>query len=497
MAGRLSSLSDLPPSVRVPTYDRNAASGIVHLGIGAFHRAHQAVYTDDALAKAGGDWMITGVSLRSPEVAQQLNPQHGLYTLLTRGADGVEARILGSVKEVIVAPEKPEALLAALKAAETKIVSLTITEKGYGLDPKTGGLDPDHPSVAGDLADPRHPRGAIAFIVEALRRRREAGLPGFTVLSCDNLPSNGRVAKRLVTDFAARTTPDLAEFIARNVSFPSTMVDRITPASTTQTFQDVERLVGCSDQGAIETEPFTQWIIEDDFAAGRPEWEAGGALFVGDVAPYEKMKLRMLNGSHSMLAYSGFIAGHRYVRDVMGDPALSKLVARHMQAASATLDPVPGVDLAHYADELQERFRNPAIAHETYQIAMDGTQKLPQRLLEPASVALERGQTLDAFAFAVAAWMRYALGRDEAGTLYALRDPREKEIASALGKVGGDAGAIANTLLALPGLFPAVLAGHRPWTDAIKGKLSLMLQRGMKAAIEEEARGFPPLGYER
>ena len=487
MIDRLASLSDLPPSVRLPAYDRERPSGIVHLGIGAFHRAHQAVYTDDALANSGGDWMITGVSLRSPDVAAQLNPQNGLYTLLTRGADGVEARIIGSVKRVLVAPQEPEALLAALAAPETKIVSLTITEKGYGLDPGTGGLDSEHPSVAGDLADPRYPRGAIGLIVEALRRRREAGLAGFTVLSCDNLPANGKVVKRLVKEFAAKAEPILADFIADNVTFPSTMVDRITPASTNRTFEDVERLVGRSDLGAIETEPFTQWIVEDDFVAGRPQWEAGGALFVRDVAPYEKMKLRMLNGSHSMLAYAGFLAGHRYVRDVMGDAALSALVARHMRAAAATLDPVPGVDLAHYADELQERFRNPAIAHETYQIAMDGTQKLPQRLLEPASVALRRGQKLDAFAFAVAAWMRYALGRDEAGERYALRDPREKEIASVLEKAGGDAEAVASTLLALPGLFPATLSGHQPWTDAIKGKLSLMLQKGMKVAIDKEA----------
>jgi fructuronate reductase len=492
MPVRLSSPHGLPSSVRVPSYDRDRASGIVHLGIGAFHRAHQAVYTDDALAKAGGDWMITGVSLRSGDVAGQLNPQHGLYTLLTRGAEGVEARIIGSVRKVLVAPEEPEAVLAALAAPQTRIVSLTITEKGYGVDPKTGGLDPDHPSVAGDLAGPRHPRGAVGFIVEALRRRRDAGLPGFTVLSCDNLPSNGKVARRLVTEFAVRTAPDLADFIATSVTFPSTMVDRITPASTERTFEDVEKLVGRSDPGAIETEPFTQWIVEDSFAAGRPEWEAGGALFVEDVAPYEKMKLRMLNGSHSMLAYAGFIAGHRYVRDVMGDPALSALVARHMQAASVTLDPVPGVDLAHYAEELRTRFRNPAIAHETYQIAMDGTQKLPQRLLEPALVALERGQTLDAFAFAVAAWMRYALGRDEAGKAYALRDPREKEIASVLEKTDGSARAVAGALLTLPGLFPAELTNHRPWVDAVKQRLSAMLEQGMRAAIEQEVQAFSP-----
>jgi fructuronate reductase len=487
---RLSSASSLPQSVRAPSYARSALASIVHLGTGAFHRAHQAVYTDDALAKSGGDWIITGVSLRSPDVANQLNPQDGLYTLLTRGPAGVEARVIGSIRRVLVAPEEPEKVLDALAAPETRIVSLTITEKGYGLDPKTGGLDRAHPAVAADLADPRHPQGAIGFIIEALRRRREAGLPGFTVLSCDNLPSNGKVIAQLVREFAAEAAPEIISFIEAEVSFPSTMVDRITPASTDRTFADARALTGHDDPGAVETEPFSQWIIEDDFIAGRPDWEAGGALFVTDVAPYEKMKLRMLNGAHSMLAYSGFLAGHRYVRDVMADPALAALVARHMKAAAATLGPVPGVDLGRYAADLQERFRNPAIAHETYQIAMDGTQKLPQRLIEPAIAALERGQGIDAFAFAVAAWMRYALGRKEDGEPYALRDPREKEIAAAVERAGKNADAVADALLTLPGLFPATLGGNQAWTDAVKRRLALMTDKGIRAAIEEEARGL-------
>jgi fructuronate reductase len=486
---RLSSSSRLPSSVRAPSYDRSAPAGIVHLGAGAFHRAHQAVYTDDALRTAGGAWMIDGVSLRSPDVASQLNPQDGLYTLLTRGPDGVAARVIGSIRHVLVAPEQPDEVLAALAAPATKIVSLTITEKGYGLDPKTGGLDQAHPAVRADLSDPSRPKGAMGFIVEALRRRRVAGLPGFTVLSCDNLPSNGKVTERLVKEFARKALPEIVSFVETEVSFPSTMVDRITPASTEKTFADARALTGFEDAGAVETEPFSQWIIEDDFVAGRPAWEAGGALFVADVAPYEKMKLRMLNGAHSMLAYSGFIAGHRYVRDVMGDPALAALVERHMRAAAATLDPVPGVDLDRYAAELRERFRNPAIAHETYQIAMDGTQKLPQRLLEPAVAALERGQAMDAFAFAVAAWMRYAIGRRDDGERYALRDPREAGIASATAGTDGDAQATANALLALPGLFPSRLTDERRWGEAVGTRLDRMLKRGMRAAVDAERAG--------
>ena len=484
---RLTSVDGLPEAVRVPRYHRSAAAaGIVHLGVGAFHKAHQAVYTDDALEKSAGGWMIDGVSLRSAAIAEALNPQNGLYTLLTRGPEGVLARVVGSIRRVLVAPADPATVLAALAAPETKIISLTITEKGYGVDPKTGGLDVANPAIAADFARPANPQSAVGFIVEALRLRRERSLPGFTVLSCDNLPGNGKVIRRLVSEFAEAIDKSLAQYISSEASFPSCMVDRITPASTAQTLADAERFTGRSDLAAVETEPFSQWIIEDEFVAGRPDWEAGGALFVHEVAPYEKMKLRMLNGTHSMLAYAGFIAGHAYVRDAMADASLARLARRHMQEAARTLDPVPGIDLARYADELITRFANPAIAHETYQIAMDGTQKLPQRLVEPATVALTRGLPLEAYAFAVAAWMRYVLGMNESGQKYALRDPREAEIARLIGGAG-DAGSIVDRLLGLPGLFSEELSGSETWRSAVKSRLETMLAKDMRAAIGEEA----------
>ncbi len=485
---RLSSSSRLPASIARPAYDRDRpGSGIVHLGAGAFHKAHQAVATDDALAASGGDWMITGVSLRSGDVAAQMNPQDGLYTLLVRGADGVAPRVIGSIRKVLVAPREPDAVMAALTAPETRIVSLTITEKGYGVDPKTGGLDPAHGSIAPDLASPCAPSGAVGYIVEALRLRRDRGLAPFTVLSCDNLPDNGRVLQRLVTGFAGRLDPALAAFISDQVAFPSTMVDRITPASTPETYAEAARLTGYEDLAAVETEPFTQWVVEDRFVAGRPDWEAGGVIFAADVAPYEKMKLRMLNGAHSMLAYAGFIAGHKYVREAMDDQALAILVTRQMRSAAATLGPVPGVDLGRYAADLVVRFANPAIAHQTYQIAMDGTQKLPQRLIEPAIATLRNGGSPDAYGFAVAAWMRYCLGMDDAGRTFALRDPREAEIAALLDGAGRDAGAIVDRLLALPGLFPEDLSGAPAWRKAVKAGLETMLADGMRAAIDREA----------
>lgn len=488
MTDRLTATSRLPETVAAPSYDRAARGrGIVHIGVGAFHKAHQAVYTDEALAAEGGDWMITGVSLRSPDIAAGLNPQDGLYTLITRGGDGDRFRVVGAISRVLVAPDEPEAVLEALTAPATAIVSTTITEKGYGLDPKTGGLDMARADIAADLDNPENPRTAVGFIVEALRLRREQGLSGFTALCCDNLPSNGHVLRRLVHDYARAVHTGLPEWIAAHVTFPSTMVDRITPASTDRTYADARAALGVEDRAAVETEPFTQWVIEDDFVAGRPAWEAGGAVFAGDVAPYEKMKLRMLNGAHSMLAYSGFIAGRALVRDVMADADHARLVARHMAAAATTLDPVPGIELETYARDLQARFANPAMAHQTYQIAMDGTQKLPQRILEAAATAIERGQSLDAFAFAVAAWMRYCLGVGEDGAAYALRDPREGEIRGRADGAGRDGRKLAAALTGLPGLFPALLVEHEGWREAVAARLDLMLSEGMVKTIAREA----------
>jgi fructuronate reductase len=267
------------------------------------------------------------------------------------------------------------------------------------------------------------------------------------------------------------------------------MVDRITPAPTAETLAEAERLTGCTDLCAVEAEPFHQWVIEDNFPTGRPDWAAGGAVFVHDVAPYEQMKLTMLNGAHSMLAYLGVLVGHRHVRDVMADPALHVLVRRHLAAAAALLPPLPGIDLGAYADDLAQRFANPALAHETRQIAMDGTEKLPQRLLAPARQAIAQGRDPRPFAFAVAGWMRHALATDEAGGALTLHDPRAAEIAAALARVGGSAPSIYQALDSLPGLFPSALSGSQIWSSALIEALDRMLTQGVAAAIEVEAFG--------
>ncbi|QPB19726.1 mannitol dehydrogenase family protein [Rhizobium sp. 007] len=477
MTDRLQNLTGLAPTAKLPAYDRSKLkSGILHLGPGAFFRAHFAPFTDAALAAAGGEWGIEVASLRTADVADHLNEQNGLYTMLIRDTSGTTGQVIGPILKAHVATRDPAGLLARLEDPAIRIVSLTVTEKAYGLDTLTGGLDLNHPDIAADLIHPQTPRGVVGYLVEGLARRRKKGIAPFTPLSCDNLPSNGAVLKRLVLEFASRVDPSLHDWIERTVPFPSTMVDRITPASTDVTYADAERLTGRQDLAAIETEPFTQWVIEDHFANGRPGWDKAGVLMVEEVSAYEKMKLRMLNGAHSLLAYLGYIGGYEYIRDVMEDAGLAALARRHMSAAAATLDPVPGINLEHYAEELIARFANKAIAHRTYQIAMDGTQKLPQRLLEPATEALAHGSKAETYAIAVAAWMRYALGADRNGKSYELRDPRAGEIADLLTDVPRNGAAVAAALFGLPGLFPAALAKNAAWTEDVANKLEILIQ---------------------
>ena len=390
----------------LPAYDRAMVTrGIVHLGIGNFHRAHQAVCLDDCLA-ADPSWGIRGVSLRRPDMAQALSPQDGLYTLAVRDGGGTRARVVGSILDVLVAAHDRRAVLAALIDPAIRIVSLTVTEKGYCHDPAGGDLDPEHPGIRADLAMPDVPGTVPGLLAEALRRRREAGTPPFTVLSCDNLPSNGATLARIVGQFAARRDPDLARWIAGEVAFPSTMVDRITPATTDADRPEIAALTGRHDAWPVVTEPFSQWVIEDRFPLGRPDFGLGGAAFVADVAPFEHMKLRMLNGAHSTLAYFGQLTGRETVADAMETPGLAALVGRVMAQAAGTLS-LPQDDLARYADALAARFRNPALKHKTRQIAMDGSQKIPQRLLGTIRDAQARGLPWDAPALGVAAWIAY------------------------------------------------------------------------------------------
>lgn len=482
---RLNAQSTLPRGVARPGYaPSDHGVGIVHLGLGAFHKAHQAAYTDTALAHSGGDWRIAGVSLRSPEPAARLAPQDGLFTLIERSATSSTARVIASIAHAWCLGPDRAAVCAALVAPATRIVSVTVTEKGYGIDRRTGGIDPSHPAIAQDLATPDTPVGVAGLLVWALNARCLAGLAPFTVLCCDNLPDNGAMLRGLLVDFARRAVPEIATHIANDVAFPATMVDRITPATTDATRAAAAQMTGHEDAAAIETEAFSQWVIEDHFPTGRPAWESGGAMFVADVKPYEEMKLRMLNGAHSMLAYAGFLSGCTHVADVMRQPALNALVRRHLAAAAATLPPLAGVDFAAYADALVARFSNPHLHHQTYQIAMDGTEKLPQRILAPAVDALAAGQPLAPFAFAVAAWMRYTLGHTDAGEPYALRDPREDRLRALTS--GQAPEAVVANLVSLPGFFPDALSQDNAFLQMITERLDAMVHKGMAHALKIE-----------
>jgi len=445
-----------------PSSPAQAKAGILHIGIGAFHRAHQAIYTEDAMAKSGGDWGIVGISLRSREIVDDLKAQDMLYSLTTRRAEGDSIRIVGSITGAYAASVDPDAVLRYLADPAIRIVSLTVTEKAYGHDAASGGLDRNHPAIAHDLKSPENPVGAIGYIVEGLARRRAAGEKAFTVLCCDNLPSNGDVVKRLVLEMARQRDASLADWIEAEGAFPNTMVDRIVPAATQETRDRAAALLGVEDHLALETESFIQWVIEDHFVSGRPEWEAAGALFVEDVAPYEKMKLRLLNGSHSLIAYLGQLCGLEYVRDVMAVPEYVAKVRAHMQAAAKTLDPVPGIDIDGYIDELVDRFASPAIAHRTAQIAIDGTQKLPQRIFAPTMETLAAGGDIESFAYVTALWLSFVSRQQD------LNDPRAAELLDATRHAGDRL----QSFLNVPGLFPPALAQNPVWLKAVRERMA-------------------------
>ena len=477
-------LADLPPSIQRPRYDRSAVTtGIVHLGVGAFHRAHQAVYTDDVLAR-DPSWGIVAASLRSPDTYDALDPQDGLYTLSVRSREGEGLRIVGAIRRVIVAPRAVDDLLDAMADPRTRIVTLTVTEKGYCHDPATGALNERHPDVVHDLAYQRAPKSAPGFIIEALRRRRAAGVPPFTVLTCDNLPSNGRTVKRVLTRFAELVDPDFGRFVADEVSCPSTMVDRIVPATSDDDRERIAGALGASDAWPVVTEPFTQWVIEDDFPQGRPAWEEAGAEFVADVEPYEHMKLRLLNGSHSTLAYLGYLAGYETVADTMADPAFVRLVEGLMdEEVTPTLHMPPGADLASYKRALVERFKNPALRHRTWQIAMDGSQKLPQRLLGTLRDRLRDGASISRLALGVAAWMRYVTGTDENGRPIDVRDPMAAQLREIADRAGGSAERLAGELFGAREIFGDDLPGDVRFTGAVTAALAQLYAKGARRTV--------------
>jgi fructuronate reductase len=478
-------LRDLPLGVARPAYDAaRIGVGIVHLGIGAFHRAQTAVFTDDALAQENGDWGICGVSLRSPDVRDRLVPQDGLYTSVEKSPQGIRRRIIGSVREVLFLGDERDRIRTRLEAPATRIVSLTVTEKGYCHDPATGRLNFAHPDIVHDLAEPTEPVSAVGQIVAALAARRAAGRRAFTVLCCDNLPHNGALLKGLVLAFAGESDAALAHWIEDRASFPSTMVDRIVPATTEADIADNDRALGLHDSAPVVHEPFKQWVVEDRFVGPRPAWERAGAQLVDDVAPFEAMKLRLLNASHSAFAYLGYLAGHEYIYQVAAQADFVAFMRRLMREEVApTLELPAGVDVAAYQEALVQRFANPALPHRTWQIAMDGSQKLPQRLLGTVRDNLAAGRKIDLLALAVAGWMRYVTGADESGREIKVSDPMASEFAHIAAAHRGDPPALARELLNLRAIFGADLAADARFVIPVTDWLSALFGDGAARTV--------------
>jgi len=476
--------TSLPPHVQLPQYDRQQLrSRIVHFGFGAFHRAHQALLTNRVLNAKGGDWGICEISLFSGDVLMsQLREQDHLFTVLEKGADGNQPIVIGAVHECLNAKlDSLAAIIEKFCEPQVAIVSLTITEKGYCIDPATGKLDTQNARILHDLENPTEPHSAPGILVEALHRRRERGLTPFTVLSCDNIPDNGHVVKNAVLGMAEKRSPELAKWIETRVSFPGTMVDRIVPAATEVSLAEITQELGVEDPCAISCEPFIQWVIEDNFVAGRPEWEIAGVQMVQDVLPWEQMKLRMLNGSHSFLAYLGYLAGFAHVSDCMQDDAFREAARRLMLDEQAPTLRITDVDLTAYADSLIDRFANPALQHRTWQIAMDGSQKLPQRMLEGVRVHLQRESAWPLLALGIAGWMRYVSGVDDAGNVIDVRDPLSEKI-RAIVETSSEKGRV-KALLALSEIFGSDLPQHAQFVDAITDAYQRIVERGARQAV--------------
>jgi fructuronate reductase len=484
----LSRIGQLSADVQVPHYDpQQLAIGVVHLGIGAFHRAHQAVYFDDLQHKTGDGMGILGVSLRSTEIRDQLEPQHGLYSVMTLNDTEKSLRVIGSVRGVLHAPSQSDYVLQSMTASNVKIWSLTVTEKGYCHLPATGELNFEHPDIQFDLQHPAKPRSAIGYLVSALEKRYQMQQAPI-ILCCDNLPHNGQLLRGLVLSFARSRNAALSTWIEQEVAFPSTMVDRIVPAALPADIDTVTKLLGCQDLGLVKAEPFSQWVIEHDANSTLPRLDEVGAMFVKSVTPFEHIKLRLLNGSHSSLAYWGQLCGHEFVADTMNDRALRVLVKHLMEVeVSPSLEIPAGFDLPNYREQLLQRFANRALAHRTQQIAMDGSQKLPQRLLGSLRDQLDAGGEIEVLTLAIAAWLRYVKGVDARGNAYKVDDPHASELQSRIHSANSIAEQIPS-LLAFAPVFGEDLRHNKRFTTLLQAHLESLYRDGASITCQRIAQ---------
>jgi fructuronate reductase len=462
----------------------NPPPGIVHLGAGAFHRAHQAVYTEDAMAVGGGDWGICGVSLQSVGVQEALRPQDCLYTLAVLDTE-ISYRVVGALSSILVAAQELPRVLDAMASPRTHVLTVTVTEKGYCLN-LAGKLNTEHLDIQRDLRTPRAPMTVIGIIVEALRRRFAAGIAPPTVISCDNLTHNGRLLANAVLEFARLTDRETALRIEDRVCFPCTMVDSITPATDDALRDRVAREIGLTDMLPVQREAYTQWVIENRFCGPRPAWEAAGAILTADVVPYENAKLRLLNATHSALAYLGSLLNLETVFQAMQNQTLAGYIDRMMQTEIApTVRPLAGLSIDEYAATIVQRYKNPAIKHYLSQIALDGSQKIPIRILETVKENLKAGRSVQCLCLAVAGWMHFVRTRSLQGQK--LNDP----LANTLLKVGADctldAGNDVGRFTALQEVFGPELPNNPDFVNALTDAYKA-LGDGSEAAITNALR---------
>ena len=428
-------LSQLPSQVEGPSYNRSDVGyGIVHFGVGGFHRAHQALYLDRYLAQnPASGWGICGVGLLpfDEKMRDVMQSQDCLYTLVERSPAGDQARVVGSITQYRFAPDDREAVIETLAAPQCRIVTLTITEGGYYVVEGTGEFDLDHPTIQHDLQSPQEPHGVYGFLTAALARRRQRGLAPFTLLSCDNIQGNGNILSKMLIAFARLQDPELGQWIEETVAFPNSMVDRITPSTTTADIEMVREQFGINDGWPVVAEPFIQWVVEDHFSAGRPDWESVGVQMTNDVKPYEMMKLRLLNASHSLLGYLGSLLGYTYSSEAMGDPLIRQAVERLMDEVSPTLPPLPGIQLNDYKQTLIERFSNPKVRDQLSRLCLNGSDKIPKFVLGSLRDKLAQGEPVTYLSFAIALWFRYLNGQDDQHRPLPIDDPMVQQLTGA------------------------------------------------------------------
>jgi len=472
-------------TVEVPTYDRSQVTqGIVHIGVGGFHRAHLALYMEKLLnAGKASQWGICGVGLRDgdQQISDALTQQDNLYTLFELQQNEDKVQVIGAIGDFILAQQDSAKLIAKLADEETRIVSLTITEGGYCIDDNTGLFNPDLPEVIEDVSNPDSPKTAFGYLALALKLRRDAGIKPFTIMSCDNLPNNGKVTRQVMLSFSALVDPDLSQWIADNVSFPCAMVDRITPATSNDHRAQLLQVSGIDDQWPVVCEPFSQWVIEDDFCNGRPPWEEVGVEFTDNVAAFEEMKIGLLNGSHLAMALLGILSGLEFAHQTMEYKALHNFVRDFMDSdVTPKLTAIPGVNLSTYKDSLIARFANPAICDQLHRIGSDASSKFPKFILPTLLASFEMNRNTDRIALVVAAWIRYLKGADEKGNRYDIPDPKNDLLQTELAKEGSSV----QNFLAIEDIFGERAIKAKGFVEAVEIQLVNLKKLGVDKTLQ-------------